>query len=173
MPTNYTGPVRHTYNIDGSLADVVATLEAMQAANREAAETTWPCSLSADHEDGVITSATISCTLNITMPVWTGYSSATAEAKAQWDAFQTALEAHEQGHVDIAKTWLDNADQAFVGRSFEERQTYMDDLMNALQSQSDAYDTSTDHGINTGCTITVTEQAEEAEEVESTEPAEP
>ena len=161
MPTNYTGPVRQTYNIDGSLADVVATLESMQAAQREAAETTWPSTFTASYEDGVITAVTLSCTLNILMPVWPGYSSASAEDKAQWDAFHAALEAHEQGHVDIVKAWLDNADLAFVGRSYDDRQTYMDDLKSAVQHQSDAYDKETDHGINTGCTIPVTEQAEE------------
>jgi predicted secreted Zn-dependent protease len=161
MPTNYTGPVRHTYTIEGTLADVVATLEAQ----KEAGETTWPCDLTASQaDDGTISSATIDCTINITMPVWSGYASAPAADRAEWDRFYAALEAHEQGHVEIVHAWLDNAAYAwFEGKAFDDRQSIMDSLMANVQYQSDAYDASNGHGINEGCTITVTTPAPESE----------
>ena len=155
MPTNYTGPVRHTYTISGSLADVVATIEAQE----EAGKTTWPCTYSVTPgDDGTIASATIECTINIEMPVWSGYSSAPPADQAEWDRFYAALEAHEQGHVDIVHAWLDNAAYAWLeGKPFDEAQSIFDSLMANVQYQSDQYDLGNNHGIDEGCTITYTE----------------
>ncbi len=43
---------------------------------------------------------------SITMPRWSGYDVATDSAKAEWDRFYAALEAHEMGHLEIVDQHL-------------------------------------------------------------------
>jgi predicted secreted Zn-dependent protease len=152
MGTTYSGPTQRTYTVSGSLSDAVDAI----VQREEAGKTTWQVSYTYQPgDDGNIASVEFTCAFAIEMPVWSGYSSATPEEQAEWDRFYAALDAHEQGHVQIAQYIMDTADPFFVGSPTSDADRIFQELLTTLQSQSDAFDTDTNHGINTGCTITV------------------
>jgi len=152
MGTSYSGPQQSTYTVSGTLSEVVDAIQQRE----EAGKTTWQVSYTYQQgDDGNISSVDFTCALFIEMPYWSTYSSATAEEQAEWDRFYAALDAHEQGHVQIAQYTMDTADAYFVGSPASDADRLFQELLTTLQSQSDAFDTDTNHGINAGCTITV------------------
>jgi hypothetical protein len=153
MPTTYSGPRRDTYTVSGTLADVVATIEQRE----EAGKATWNPAYTYQQEGGTITSVDVTCELAIEMPVWSDYSSASAEDRAEWDRFLAALEIHEQGHIQLVQAHLDGAESWFLNQPAESASTLWQDGLARLQAESDGYDADTGHGVYYGCSITVSE----------------
>jgi Bacterial protein of unknown function (DUF922) len=89
----------------------------------------------------------------ITMPQWSEYDSACQAEKDEWDRFISALEAHEQGHVDLVKEHLSKIDEQMAGQSPDAAKRLWLNALSDLQSASDSYDAETDHGRNQGTII--------------------
>ena len=162
MPTHYDGIHRSTYTVTGSLADASATIQQ----RTEAGKASWDSTYSYNQEDGTITAATITSVLRIEMPEWSGYSAASQRDKDEWDRFWAALDVHEQGHISLAQSFLDNADQALVGYPESEAQSRFDAFMAGVQTESDGYDADTGHGVYYGSFITVEDESSESESSE-------
>ena len=123
-------------------------------ARTEAGETTWKPTYSVTpDENGNVTKATVTVEITVTMPSWPGAAKLGAADKAKWDSFYAALRAHEQGHVDLAKSKLANVADSLIGKSQTDAGTAFQQALTDLQTASDDYDTRTDHGIKTGCKI--------------------
>ena len=61
--------------------------------------------------------------------------------------------AHEMGHYDLAYQYLDNFEGSLVGMAKDDAWTAFEQRKTDLQQASDAYDTSTSHGISQGTTL--------------------
>lgn len=159
MPTYYDGVHRSTYTVSGTLAEVSALIQQRE----EAGKASWDSSFTYNQEDGTITSATITSRLTIEMPEWSDYNSASQRDREEWDRFWAALDTHEQGHITLAQSYLDHADQALVGHPESEAQWRFDEYMAKIQAESDGYDADTGHGVYYGSFITVEEESEGSE----------
>ena len=87
------------------------------------------------------------------MPQWVEYGSASQPEKDEWDRFIAALEAHEQGHIDIVKQQLSGIDEQMAGQSPDAAKQIWQNALSDLQSASDNYDAQSDHGRNQGTII--------------------
>src|SRR5262249_4310361 len=97
--------------------------------------------------------ATVDVQITVTMPHWAGASSAPPEEQAEWERFLGALRQHEQGHVDLVHTYLNNADTLIQG--VDETTAAQQGQANhpALHTASDQYDAGNNHGENEGTVI--------------------
>jgi len=91
--------------------------------------------------------------LEKTMPKWLDYSSASAAAKAEWDRMFAALEAHEQGHIDIAIKVADDLKSKLPGKSIDDLVPMINAANRQMKSLQDDFDTKTAHGQNTGVNL--------------------
>jgi hypothetical protein len=129
----------------------------------EAGETTWHPTYSVTTDDsGQVTGATVEVQITVTMPNWPGAAKLKPADKAKWDKFVQALEAHEQGHVDLVKDKLKDLGSKLLGKSKDDADATFQSALTDLQTASDDYDTKTDHGRNTGCTIDVDDDSQQS-----------
>lgn len=142
---------RRTYAINArTLQEAVNQIQQRS----EAGETTWNPTYQVTPDDsGQIVNATVEVQITVTMPSWPGASKLGAADKAKWDNFIQALEAHEQGHVDLVKNKLNDLGQGLLGKTSAEADAAFQAALQDLQSASDDYDAQTDHGRKTGTTI--------------------
>ncbi|MGB8645246.1 MAG: DUF922 domain-containing protein [Anaerolineae bacterium] len=127
----------------------------------EAAKTEWFPRYDYQTTGNELSNATITVGTRITMPHWSGYSSASQAEKDEWDRFFAALQAHEQGHLDLVMQHLDHVDEPLVGKSVDGAAQVWQSALAALLSASRAYDGQTDHGRNQGTIIDVSVGAPE------------
>ena len=162
-------PTWHTYEVHGhSLEEVARHIEQLA----EAGQTHWTPSYQVHEWDGqVIKNVQVDVHLEISMPHWAEYDSAAPAERAEWDRFVEALHAHEQGHVDIVRTYTENADVMLEGLDEHAAAQRWQDNLHAMQQASDQYDLGNDHGRGAGTTITLPEQ--EQDEAESEEAVAP
>ena len=146
--TTIGAPVRKSYAVTGTtLADAAAVIEARE----EAGLTEWKPKLAFNKDDqGMVTSATVTVTLTVTMPNWPGATKLSKPAKAEWDRAYGALAKHEQGHVDLVNTHLSGLGASLVGKTEAEANAAFAEAVQKLQEASDKYDVDTDHGRNNG-----------------------
>ena len=85
----------------GDAADVYDVISAMP----EAGKAEWGDSnYSMEFDDkGEVTSVDANIRYKVTMPTWVEVDQAPQAAQDEWNRFWSALEAHEQGHLDIAR----------------------------------------------------------------------
>jgi len=134
-----------------SLADVAALI----AQEHESAKTEWVPRYVAETAGETVSSATVTVETKITMPRWRGYTTATEPERREWDRFWTALQAHELGHVDLARSHMCVVDSALIGETLDSARQKWSDALDALRNASDAYDQDTDHGRTQGTVIDV------------------
>jgi predicted secreted Zn-dependent protease len=135
-----------------TLADVAAHIGQMV----EAGQTHWHPTFHATRWEGqTIAEAHVDVAITVTMPNWSGSSSASAEEQAEWERFLGALHAHEQGHLDLAQTYLANADTLLEGFDEHTAATQWQNNLHALQTASDQYDAGNHHGEDEGTIINV------------------
>jgi predicted secreted Zn-dependent protease len=136
------------YDVDGlTLADVAAAISHLP----EAGSCQWhPIYSYTTDADGKVDSFTVTCPYTITMPNWTGRSSASAEAQAEWDRWYEALERHERGHIDDTAWMFDNMEDTMIGMTPSEADGQFGKFVYDAQRASDQYDAETNHGLNYG-----------------------
>ncbi len=109
-----------TFGVRGKTADEAIkdanAVGASRHATKEPGETTWKYNFSAGYDysaparvkgDGFVSQAetsdvTVTVTVNVDMPKWEDYSSASPEEQQEWDQYGADLKDHEEGHVGMA-----------------------------------------------------------------------
>lgn len=69
--------------------------------------------------------------------------------------FCAALEAHEEGHVELVVQQLSGLDERLVGQSVGAAQRVWKQALAAVEAASETYDRETDHGRKRGTIIDV------------------
>jgi predicted secreted Zn-dependent protease len=142
--------------VDGAnLLEVAQTISQLAEPWKEAGNTEWTPRYGWETTAEVVSGVTVTVDTRVTLPIWTQYDSASQPEKTEWDRFCGALRAHEQGHLDLVHDRLSDVDQRMLGKSLSDAIQAWQDAQTALQSSSDAYDASTDHGRNAGTVIDV------------------
>jgi predicted secreted Zn-dependent protease len=89
----------------------------------------------------------------VLVPAWAKLSQANDNVRAEWNRWSEALMTHEMGHYDLAYQYLDNFEGSLVGLPKDDAWAAFEQRKTDLQTASDAYDTSTSHGISQGTTL--------------------
>jgi predicted secreted Zn-dependent protease len=132
-----------TYDID---APTLAAAAAAIARMREAARTEWSARYEHTTSGGRLVSAAVVVKTVVTMPRWIAEASAPAAERNEWRRFLSALQAHEQGHLELVHRHLGAVDTRLVGASVTVAMARWSQSLAALTAASDAYDRATDHG---------------------------
>jgi predicted secreted Zn-dependent protease len=153
MTTQFGDVERASYNVSGAtLRDVAGAIAHLP----EAGSTEWfPHYDYNSDERGAVTEVSVRVGWRVTLPNWDGYHGACQPERDEWDRFLTALDAHEQGHIDVAIGHLSGLDEHMLGGSAHQAGVIFEQALQQLQAASNAYDQSTDHGRNTGTIIDV------------------
>ncbi|HSS08854.1 MAG TPA: DUF922 domain-containing protein [Acidimicrobiales bacterium] len=153
LTTQFGHVERVTYNVSGAtLRDVAGAIAHLP----EAGSTEWfPHYDYNSDERGAVTEVNVRVGWRVTLPSWVGYDGACQLERDEWDRFFAALDAHEQGHIDVATGHLSVLDELMLGGSAHQAGVVFEQALQQLQAASDAYDQSTDHGRNTGTIIDV------------------
>jgi hypothetical protein len=133
-----------------TLADVAAVIAQQDETDKDAPKAeSFPHYQLADD----LSAATVTVRTKITMPRWPEYTSAPQAEKDEWDRFFAALQAHEEGHIDLVRQQLSGIDDQLAGLSSDQANSAWTAALQQLQDASDSYDTDTDHGRNQGTII--------------------
>ncbi len=120
----------------------------------EVGRCTWHPALSLDWDNNeLVTRGTLAVDLEVLVPAWAKHSEANDAVRAEWDRWSDALMTHERGHVDLAYSYLDNFEDTLVGMTRDDAWAAFEQVKHDLQTASDGYDTSTNHGISQGTTL--------------------
>jgi hypothetical protein len=103
---------------------------------------------------GTTPSVTVSIHANLVfrLPTWSGYASASAAAKAEWDRMAAKLRAHEQRHLDIAIEEAENLAGELIGAEIDEIPTLVTEANRRMHDRQEELDHDTDHGSRAGVT---------------------
>jgi Bacterial protein of unknown function (DUF922) len=148
MPVQFNDTEQVCSDVHGTTLVAVATLISQMD---EAGKAEWFPTYTLTADDPPTVSVTVNT--RITMPRWVEYGSASQPEKDEWDRFIAALEAHEQGHIDIVKQQLSGIDEQMAGPSPDAAKQIWQNALSDLQSASDNYDAQSDHGRNQGTII--------------------
>lgn len=151
MSTTFHSTDWSYYDVSGAtIADAAAAIAHLP----EAGSAEWhPEYHYQANEHGVITEVTVTVGTTVTLPNWTGYSSASSAEQAEWTRFIHALTAHEQGHLQLAVDHLTDIDQRMTGVSPDAAAHTWTSALGDLQRASDSYDSQNDHGRSAGTII--------------------
>ena len=120
----------------------------------EVGRCSWHPELSLNWDDNqVVTGGTLTVDLEVLTPAWGNRSNANDAVRAEWDRWSSALLTHEMGHADLAVSYLDNFENTLVGLPKDDAWNAFEQVKRDLQTASDNYDTSTNHGISQGTTL--------------------
>lgn len=148
--------VYEPYDVTGStLAEVAAQLDPKE----------WgQCHYQFDHSyettAGRTTKVDITLHLTIHLPRWQGkgWQNASEAAKTEWQRMISALEAHENGHAEIARRWAPIFKEKMMGVSEGKVQQRYDETKAAVGKETNKYDKETSHGKSKGVTLDITVQ---------------
>lgn len=162
-------------------ADTLAGFASVVAARSEAGSVSWqPNRFSytpAGSSDPPTVTVTVTVPINLQMPSWQLPDDMGPRTRAEYQRWYAALRAHEQGHIDLVNTHTEGlGDRLARSGSLSAAQTLFNTVITGLQTASDEYDTTTDHGLNTGTELDLSieedERGESDEEEQEEESAE-
>jgi predicted secreted Zn-dependent protease len=154
-----------TYDVQGqTLEEVARNIEQLQ----EAGQTHWDANYQVTEwgQGNDIVKADVTVTVSVSMPNWPGVTSRPQAEQDEWNRFVEALREHEQGHIDLANQYLENADTLIEGYDEDTAKRQWQENLSALQQASDGYDGQNDHGRNSGTTIELPESSDDEAETE-------
>lgn len=156
MAVTMNEPEWTAYDLHGdTLAEVAQQLDGLL----EAGHTQWQPSYHATRWSGnVIAAVQVDVYVTVSLPRWIEAGIAPFAQQAEWERFVTALGAHQQGHVDLVTTYLQDVDTILENVTDETAAQQWRDNLAALQEASDQYDASNDYGRNEGTTITLPDE---------------
>ena len=126
----------------------------MSMRSREAGETHVPATYEAEAApNGRIVRVTVTVPVTVTLPEWPESSRLPPAARAEWNRFLRALDAHEQGHVRIARRYFTRIGQRMVGLTLAQAEERWQANLQAWREADREFDAQTDHGRNTGTII--------------------
>ena len=103
---------------------------------------------------GTSTNLTVKMHANLVrrLPTWSGYTKASAAAKAEWDQMVRKLAAHEDRHVAIAIEEAEQLAKDLVGKEISDIAQMVTDANARMQARQDELDdpSHTDHGAKPG-----------------------
>ena len=148
-----------TFKVGGkTLAEAKKALDARDEWGLYDATQNFKSSAQVDGKGSVV-SVTMELNPVIELPAWSGYSSATKEQKASWDAMCKALQAHENRHHDIQVDAIEDLKKALKAAKTLDGKTLnqmIDKLQKATQQKQDAYDSRSGHGAKEGVILDLT-----------------
>ncbi|MPZ49076.1 MAG: DUF922 domain-containing protein [Dehalococcoidia bacterium] len=115
-------------------------------------------------EDGIVTSIRITAVLFTELPSWRGLASKPERVRNEWNRMLAALRDHENNHVAIARTHLEELTTSLDGVSEDELPALWSEKMAALQGAQAEYDTATTSGQTEGVTLDLSLEEDETEE---------
>jgi predicted secreted Zn-dependent protease len=158
---NSTKPVAQTnFKVENKTYTITAkTLQeaADQISQREeAGETSWnPKYTLKTDENGDVTDAMVDITITVTMPTWPNAAKLSKPAKAEWERAFKVLKAHEEKHVKLVRSKLNDLAKSLVGKSRTEAEATFEAALTELKQSSDEYDTQSNHGRNEGTDLDI------------------
>jgi hypothetical protein len=160
--TESVGPVAETgYPVEGSSLEDVATVIEGQP---EAGHVAWAPAFEFTQAGGRIDSVTINVAIELQMPSWSPPAEMLPRARAEWDRWYAALQAHEQGHIDLVHAVFDGLAQRILGTTVRTGRRMFARAKSSLATQSRAYDRRTRHGIRQGTVMNVSIEQRELDE---------
>jgi hypothetical protein len=84
------------------------------------------------------------------VPIWDDRASATATARAEWDRFIAKLDAHEEGHIEIALATFEKLATDLIGVKITELASKVAQAQADLTTAQKKMDTDTDNGMKSG-----------------------
>jgi len=137
------------YDVHGTtLMEVDEVISAMPEAGRcDWSESSYSLAWG---DDGKVSEVEAVIRYRVTMPTWVEVDEAPQAAQDEWWRFWSALEGHEQGHVDLVNEHIAGVDEKMLGTSEAGAKKAWDDAFDAINRASKAYDDSTKNGQNTG-----------------------
>lgn len=88
--------------------------------------------------------------LQLRLPTWSNYSSASAAAKAEWDRMIGKLKAHEERHVEIAIQHGDALAQELIGNDISAIADMVTERNRQMAEDQQQLDDDTEHGSKPG-----------------------
>jgi|KBSMisStaDraftv2_1062788.scaffolds.fasta_scaffold78342_3 predicted secreted Zn-dependent protease len=120
----------------------------------EVGRCSWHPSLDLAWDDNhIVTGGSLTVDIEVLVPAWAKRSQANSAVGAEWDRWSEALMTHEMGHYNLAYQYLDNFEATLVGMPKDDAWTAFERVKQDLQTASDNYDSSTNHGISQGTTL--------------------
>jgi len=100
----------------------------------------------------------ITLRLTIRLPRWQGkgWQTASDAAKVEWQRMISALEAHENGHTEIARRWAPIFKEKLLGVAEDKVQQRYDKTKAAVDKETGKYDQETQHGKSKGVNLDIT-----------------
>ena len=144
-------PSPSTYTVSGTLRNAA---EAVGARKEAGATITTPDLVSADNGKRMV-HAQVTVDQVVELPEWDDKASATPNQRAEWDRFKAAITAHEAGHVATDVKSFAGAHGKILAKKtiagVEHRVRHAS--WTRPRPTTTTFDTSTDHGRNTGTNI--------------------
>jgi predicted secreted Zn-dependent protease len=145
-----------TFRVGGrTLADAKKALDARDEWGLYDAKRNLKSSARVDAKGNVV-SVTMVLNPVIELPAWSGYSSATKEQKASWDAMYNALMAHENHHHDLQLECVEELKNKLKAATTLDADTLnqiIEKLRKSCQDKQDAYDSRSGHGAKEGVVL--------------------
>jgi predicted secreted Zn-dependent protease len=158
------------YEVSGTLLDVYDAISGMaEAGKAEWNDSTY--SMSFD-DNGIVTSVEAVINPKVTMPTWIDSGQAPQAAQDEWNRWFTALEDHENGHLQILHDNAAGIDDRMVGKSQADAAKEWNDTFAEIQRLSDEYDGRTQNGQTEGTVMNQYAGAPDEDESRESESAE-
>jgi len=106
-----------------------------------------------DNSDEIVYQADILVTETKAMPVWTELNQQCEPVKKEWARFYSALDTHEDGHIQIDKRNFTNLHTKLLGKSTAEANKIFNDIVTKADTENNTYDATTKHGLTQGTGI--------------------
>lgn len=146
--------VRTTQELDAPTLESAASL----MTGDEAGECSWGIGYSYDGvaRDGTPRDVTLTVSIQVRMPVWSGVDAATREERREWRRFLEALRQHEAEHEAIVRREVEVMYERMLATRAARLNTIYVREKRRIQAVSDAFDSRTRHGRRPppGTTIT-------------------
>ncbi|MBN3890485.1 MAG: DUF4157 domain-containing protein [Nostoc sp. JL31] len=107
-----------------------------------------------DQSDEIVYEADILVTETKAMPIWTELDQQCEPVKKEWARFYSALDTHENGHISIDEKAFKDLHKKLLGKTTLASDKIFNDTYAQANTDNNAYDTTTKHGLTQGTAVT-------------------
>ncbi|MDZ8031664.1 eCIS core domain-containing protein [Nostoc sp. DedSLP04] len=107
-----------------------------------------------DKSDEIVYEADVLVTETKAMPVWTELDQQCEPVKKEWARFYSALDTHENGHISIDEKAFKDLHKKLLGKTTSASDKIFNDTYAQANTDNNAYDTTTKHGLTQGTGVT-------------------
>jgi len=101
----------------------------------------------------IVYEADVQVTETKAMPVWTELDQQCDPVRKEWKRFYSALDKHENGHIAIDEKAFKDLHKKLLGKKQSEADKVFNDTFAQANTNNDAYDASTQHGLSQGTKV--------------------